>query len=283
MAGSLADRMDGDYQPPILTEPKGGPIPGPANPAGEQDGEQDKTGPDPHAAVLQQQWEQARADLLQQWPKTAQPMVDELAVQAEAASKAGDLSKLGGLESSAGVISALATPLSESGSKLARQAAAGVVAEAADAKVTITAPADAGAERVRQTADAVAQIIARGYASGAARASLQLAGSDPAEVKAEVARQLGELGTSKNGLVGDNIGALLSAAQHAGRLAVLEEHPAKSYEAVEINDKNECPACAEESGKRFPTLKAALKDYVSAGYVRCAGGLRCRGFIRPTW
>jgi hypothetical protein len=24
---TLGDRMDGDYQPPILTEPKGGPIP----------------------------------------------------------------------------------------------------------------------------------------------------------------------------------------------------------------------------------------------------------------
>lgn len=24
---TLADRMDGDYQPPILVEPKGGPIP----------------------------------------------------------------------------------------------------------------------------------------------------------------------------------------------------------------------------------------------------------------
>lgn len=238
---------------------------------------------DPHAAALQHQWEHAREDLLRQWPKSAQPMVDELAGQAEAAAKAGDLSKLGGLEASAGVISALATPLAESGSKLARQAAAGVVAEAADAKVSITAPVSAGAERVRQTAVAVAQIIARGYASGAARASLQLAGADPAEVRDEVERQLGELGQSKNGLVGDNIGALLSAAQHAGRLAVLEQHPAKAYEAVEVNDKHQCQPCHEESGKTFATLKLALKDYVNAGYIRCAGGLRCRGFVRPQW
>jgi hypothetical protein len=26
-SSTLADRMDGDYEPPILTEPKGGPVP----------------------------------------------------------------------------------------------------------------------------------------------------------------------------------------------------------------------------------------------------------------
>lgn len=281
---TLAQRMDLDRPVPILVEPKGGPIPDPANPASGQDGENVKAAAaDPHAALLQGQWEQAREDLLKRWPATAQPLVDELAGQAEAVATAGDLSKLGSLEASAGVISALATPLSASGTKLARQAAAGVVAEAADAKVTITAPVDAGAERVRQTADAVAQIIARGYASGAARISLQLAGADPAEVRAEVEQQLGELSTSQNGLVGDNIGALLSAAQHAGRLAVLEQHPAKSITAVEVNDSHRCEPCSEADGRSYPTLRAALKDYPAAGNRSCLGHSRCRGFLRPQW
>jgi len=237
---------------------------------------------DPHAAVLQQQWEQARDGLLKAWPKTAQPLVDELAGQAEAAVQAGDLALLGGLEASAGVVSALSAPLAESGTKLARQAAAGVVAEAADAKVAITAPADAGAERVRQTADAVAQIIAHGYASGAARISLQLAGAEPAEVKAEVERQLAELGTSQNGLVGENVGSLLSAAQFAGRLAMLEQHPAKSYRATEVNDAHECVNCREVDGREYKTLRAALTDYVGGGHYReCLGRSRCRGYPRP--
>jgi hypothetical protein len=275
--------VDGDHG--IRWESNGQPHPGVnriPDPGGSGGRVQAASG-DPHAALLQQQWEQARADLLNQWPATAQPMVDELAGQAEAAAQAGDVSALGGLAASAGVISALATPLAESGSKLAKQAAAGVVAEAADAKVTITAPADAGAERVRQTADAVAQIIARGYASGAARASLQLAGAEPAEVKAEVARQLGELGQSQNGLVGDNVGALLSAAQHAGRLAMLEEHPAKGYMAVEVNDQHRCEPCSAESSKQFRTLREALKDYPFSGFRSCLGHWRCRGFIRPQW
>jgi hypothetical protein len=270
----ISSRWSQTYQPPVLTEPPGGPVP---------TGGVKAAAADPHAAVLQQQWEQVTADLLAGWPATAQPLVDELAGQAEVSAGSGDLSMVGGLAASAGVVAALAVPLAASGSKLATLAAAGVVAEAADAKVTITAPADAGGVRVRQTADAVAQIIAKGYAAGAARVSLQLAGSDPGEVRDAVAAALTDLGTSENGLVGDNIGALLSAAQHAGRLAILEQHPAKGYEAVEVNDRNRCGPCAEEAGKRFPTLKAALKDYVHAGYIRCAGGSRCRGFIRPLW
>jgi hypothetical protein len=232
------------------------------------------------AAEIQQQWQQAKAALLKRWPKTAKPMVDELADQASSA----DTARLGELAVSAGVISAVATVLTKGGSDLAQAAAAGVVAEAANQQVTIDAPTKAGADTVRDTAAAIAGIIASGYASGAARAALQLAGTSPAEVKAAVAEQLTDLGTSENGLVGDNIGALLSAAQHAGRLAVLERHPANGYIAEERNDDgNRCRPCAEENQKRFATLAEALKDYPTSGYVRCEGRSRCRGHIRPLW
>lgn len=274
MAEGLADRMDGDYEPPILAEPQGGPIPG-AQP------EVQAAAPDPVAAELQQQWEQARTDLLDRWPDAAQPMVDELADQAQTAAESDDLSALGELAVSAGVIAALALLLDESASALAVSAAFGVAAEAAAVGVAITVPALAGAVRVRQTADAYARIIAAGYASGAARAALQLAGAGPAEIRSAVAQHLTDLGTSTGGLVGDNLGALLSAAQHAGRLAVLEQHPATAYEAVEVNDRNRCTVCAKADGHRYPTLAAALKDYPAAGNRSCLGGLRCRGFLRP--
>lgn len=277
---TLAQRMDSDRPVKVVVEPRGGPIPT-ADP--ESDDVQAAAG-DPHAALLQQQWEQARSDMLKRWPATAQPMVDELAGQAEAVVAAGNLAQLGDLEASAGVVSALAAPLNGSGSKLARQAAAGVVAEAADAKVSITAPADAGSERVRQTADAVARLISHGYAAGAAKVGLQLAGADPVDVRDAVAEALAELGTSENGLVGENIGSLLSAAQFAGRLAVLEQHPARSYRATEINDKNECVNCREVDGRTYKTLRAALVDYPGGGHFReCLGRQRCRGYPKPVF
>jgi hypothetical protein len=274
----LTARMDGDYEPPILVEPQGGPIPT------RNDSEVLAAAGDPDAVRIQDQWDAAKARLLRRWPKLAGPMVAELAGQAEAAVEAGDLALLGELQVSAGVVAAVAVPLRKSGTDLAQEAAAGVVAEAAAQGTDITAPDAPGRGRVEQHADAVARIIANGYASGAAKTALQLAGAGPADVRAEVERHLTELGQSVNGLVGENIGALLSAAQFAGRLAVLEEHPAESYVAVELLDRARCVECGKTANKIYQTLRAALVDYPGSGQMRrCEGRSRCRGHIAPRW
>lgn len=240
--------------------------------------------PEPDYTQIQQQWETAKADLLAQWPAAAQPMVDELATQAEAAVVADDLGLLGSLAVSAGVLAAVSLLLGDAGTGLAVSAAAGVVVEAAAQGVSVAVPDAPGAGRVRQTADAVAAVIASGYASGAARAALQIAGADPVVVRDAVAAHLEGLGTSVTGLVGDNVGALLSAAQYAGRLAVLESQPAQSYVSVEANDSARCEKCAEVDGRSYATLAEALVDYAGGGTFReCLGGLRCRGYIRPVW
>lgn len=268
-----AERVDDDYRPPILAEPDGGPIPGADVQAAAGDAD---------ARRIQDQWDKAKARLLRRWPKLAAKMIAELADQAEQAIEAGDLAALAELEVSAGVVAAVAVPLRKSGTDLAAEAAAGVVEEAAAQDVSITAPAEPGADRVRQHADVVARIIANGYASGAARTALQLAGAGPQEVRGEVERHLTELGESTNGLVGDNTGQLLSAAQFAGRLAVLEENPARSYRATEELDGNTCSPCRGVHNSSYVTLRAALADYPLSGSFRsCDGRGRCRGFVKP--
>ncbi len=274
---TLADRMDSDRPVPVLVEPKGGPIPG---------SEVQAAAGDPAAERIQQQWDAAKARLLKRWPKLAKSMVDELADQAESAVEAGDLALLGELQVSAGVVSALAVPIRKAGTDLAVEAAAGVVQEAAEQSVSISAPDAPARDRVEQHADAVARIIASGYASGAARTALQLAGAGPAEVRAEVRRHLDELGQSVNGLVGDNIANLLSAAQFAGRLAVLEQHPESEYQATETLDRGTCDPCRKANGQRFSTLRAALAVYPVSGQNRSCEGRsrgRCRGYIKPLW
>jgi hypothetical protein len=237
--------------------------------------------PAPDYAQIQAQWEQAKADLLAQWPVAAQPVVDELVQQAEGAVEADDLGLLGALAVSAGVVAAVSLLIGDAGVGLAVEAAAGVVAEAAAQGVTVAAPDTPGAERVRQTADAVAAVIAAGYASGAARAALQVAGADRDTVSAAVRAHLDELGTSVNGLVGDNVGALLSAAQNAGRLAVLEAAPAATYRAVEVNDKSRCGPCSEIADTEFASLAEAVAAYPASGFRDCDGKGRCRGFLFP--
>lgn len=280
---SLADRWDDDYEPPVLVEPAGGPVP-PFRPYEDDPDVVQAAAGDPDARRLQEQWDRKKAQLLRRWPKLAAKMVKELTAQAEQAIGAGDLAALAELEVSAGVVAAVAVPIRTSGTELAAEAAAGVVEEAARQQVTVTVPDEPGAERVRQHADVVARIIANGYASGAARTALQLAGAGPQEVRDEVERHLTELGESQNGLVGTEIGGLLSAAQHAGRLAVLEENPADEYEAREVSDgPNRCEPCGEVNGTRYLTLAEAIKDYPSAGFRGCLGRNRCRGGLHPIW
>ncbi|MFI6228619.1 hypothetical protein ACIBCR_15060 [Micromonospora echinospora] len=243
--------------------------------------------PEPDPAAVQEAWEQAKADLLAQWPATAQPMVDDLAAQTEALAEDGDLGAFGTLAVAAVVVAAVGGVLSAAAAALAAGAVAQVVAEAAAQGVTLTIPADAGASRAEAAAQAAAGVIAAGYATGAGRAALQHAGpnTDPAAVADKVREHLDGLSTSERGWVADNIGAALSAAQNAGRMAALADADPKpaGFRAVETNDTNTCRPCRDVDGTEYTTVIEAQADYPTAGYHACEGGLRCRGYLFPIW
>jgi hypothetical protein len=243
--------------------------------------------PEPDPAAVQEAWEQAKADLLAQWPATAQPMVDDLAAQAEQVAAADDLGAFGALAVSAAVVAAVAAVLAASAVSVASGAVTQVIAEAAAQGITLTIPADAGAGRAEAAAQAAAGVIAAGYATGAGRAGLQHAGpnADPATVAEKVREHLDGLSTSERGWVADNIGAALSTAQNAGRMAALNAaapRPA-GFRAVETNDTNTCRPCKDVDGTEYTTVAEAEADYPAAGYHACDGGLRCRGYLFPLW
>ncbi|MFG1846761.1 phage portal protein family protein [Micromonospora carbonacea] len=243
--------------------------------------------PEPDPAAVQEAWEQARADVLAEWPEQAQPMVDELAGQAEVAAEDSDLGALGTLAVSAAVVAALGVFLAGWASTLAAGAVAQVVAEAAAQGVTLNVPDGAGREQAEAAAHATAGILAAGYATGAGRAGLLHAGpsSDPRQVADAVRAHLDGLSTARRGWVADNVGALLTAAQNAGRLAALDAadpRPA-GFRAVEELDSNTCRPCRDIDGTEFTTVVEAQAAYPVAGYHACEGGLRCRGYVFPIW
>lgn len=243
--------------------------------------------PEPDPAAVQQAWEQARDEMLSQWPATAQPMVDDLTAQAEQVAAADDLGAFGALAVSTAVVAAVAAVLAAAAATVAAGAVAQVVAEAAAQGVTLTVPEDAGRARAQAAAQAAAGVIAAGYATGAGRAGLQHAGPEtaPATVAEKVRQHLDDLSTSQRGWVADNIGAALSAAQNAGRMAALtaaDPRPA-GFRAVEANDTNTCQPCRDVDGAEYTTVTEAAADYPTAGYHACEGGLRCRGYLFPIW
>ncbi|MFH8805231.1 hypothetical protein ACH4F6_37775 [Streptomyces sp. NPDC017936] len=109
-----------------------------------------------------------------------------------------------------------------------------------------------------------------------------LRSSRPSEqIAAEVDRELSTVD------VGAAAGAAMTAAQNAGRHAVLDAAPpASSYVASEILDSRTCGPCKTIDGRTFATLDDAVAQYPVMGYRDCTGaryGNACRGFIVAVW
>jgi hypothetical protein len=85
----------------------------------------------------------------------------------------------------------------------------------------------------------------------------------------------------------DQLGAAMTAAENAGRIAVLEAAPesagSATYSASEILDKNTCVPCQDIDGTDFVDLADAESNYPTGGFIECEGGMRCRGTVIATW
>jgi hypothetical protein len=251
----------------------------------------DDTEPDPaaeqkDAAQHQHAWERTRAQVLADWPDVAQPMVDDLAQQAADASASGDLSELATITVSAAVLAGLVAALTPPLLALAAESAGHVLADAKAHGVTVRKPKAPGAGKAGQVAEVTASLIATGYAQAATRKAMQVAGGTAEDVRAAVESTLTDMGGSAAGLVADQVGAGLTAAQAAGRSAAFAAAGKKiaGWRASETLDSNTCEPCREISQTVFATLAEVEAAYGGAGgYSGCLGGLRCRGFARAIW
>lgn len=232
------------------------------------------------AERVQAEWEAALAALLAAWPLLAAPMVAELATAAAAAVARSGVAGLASLSVTAEVRDAVTAALTERMTTLAASAGQQVVAEAAAQGATVEAAApDQG--RLSEVAAVTAALLASGYAASAVRRAMAVPLSGVADVVTEA---LNELSSAERGFVADHLGAALSAAQGAGRVAVLEASTPRLIRASEVNDRAQCGACKEVDGTEYPTLEAALADYPDGlRYKACAGLSRCRGMLLPIW
>jgi hypothetical protein len=247
------------------------------------------SGHDPQ--LVQQDWAQALDTLLSSYREVVRAQRYALVDQVIAAVKDGRADKLAVLtaDPAAGV-----TLLTTAMNTLAVTASTRMIAEADSQGVII----DPGAVKIKPTrltrvAQARAGLAAAYLAHQAGTKALQsvraAAGDDDLD---QAAMDAGDtIDTFLTGLsdtpLRDQLGAALTAAQNAGRVAVLEAAPesagAATYVASEINDQNTCDACIEEDGTEFDTLDDAEAAYPSGGFIDCAGGLRCRGTVIATW
>jgi hypothetical protein len=248
----------------------------------------DTAGLDDAADAQQHQaaWEQAKTQILADWPALTQPMVDDLSDQAAETSSSGDLARLTTIAVSAGVVAGLVAALTPPFTRVAAEAAGQVLADGKAHGVTVRPPNDQGAVAAGQVAALTASLIAAAYGQAATRKAMQVARGSASGVRSAVAGTLTQMGGAASGLVADQVGAGLSAAQHGGRLAAFNAAgPGKvvGWRSVETLDQNTCVNCEHESGRTYRTLEEMEAAYPVAGLATCLGGTRCRGYARAIW
>jgi hypothetical protein len=237
------------------------------------------------AAAHQQDWELALAHLLLQYRGVLSAQRTDLVDRVITAMQAGRPQDFALVPPAAGDGPSI---VAQAMDRVAQQAAAALVAEAADQGVTI------GLDRVRIDAaqlGGVAQArsgVASSYlAQQAGSKALQVYDPTPAGFAAaadEVDRYLASL---SDATLRDQLGAALTAAQNHGRIAVLEAAPESAgtarYVAAEFLDKNTCENCRKIDGTEFGDLAEAEAAYPTGGYSACLGLMRCRGTVVPVW
>lgn len=234
---------------------------------------------------VREQHEEALAALLEAWEPVAEQQYETLAEQIEAAVDAGDTEALATLvvDSAAGV-----KALRHALAGMAETAAAGMAEEAAEQGVQVRPPKvdkalrNAFGSELVEIAVVTASLLAADIAASAGREALRLL--TPGAVGREVAEQVGGfLRGLKNWFRRDQLGGALHRAQNAGRIATLAVAPTARYVASERNDANRCDPCSEIDGTEFDDLDAVRAAYGAGGYLRCEGGVRCRGTVQAIW
>lgn len=255
---------------------------------GEEEGEVEDGDP------VRRQFETALEDLLDGWVPVEDAWVDVLGDAVEAAVDDEDAGALGALSVD-----------SEEGAAVLRRALAGMakaaadrmVAEAAEQGVEVDTPElEAGVSNrvsvagiraaygseLAAVAVATAALLGSELARSAATEALRL--FTPGAVGRQVADGVKSfLRGLKGRFKKDQLGGALHRAQNTGRIAVLEEAPTARYVASERGDRNSCQPCKDVDGTEFDDLDAVRAAYGTGGYLRCEGGIRCRGTVVAVW
>lgn len=233
---------------------------------------------------VQEQWQEALDDLVEQWegevtPEARTELLDEIERLVEEA----QTDQLGAIAVSAATVALGAAAVSAAMLALAAKATEAMVEEAKRQGVTGITPADIDTDWLEGRANTASTLLTGGYAASAARqaAAVAVPDAEPKTVREQVAEHLDTLADRA---LRDQLGAALSAAQNAGRIAVMEgADEVASYHAVEVLDKNTCKPCKDIDGEEFESLAEATAAYLTGGYVKCQGRERCRGIVVALW
>ena len=241
--------------------------------------------------TVREQYDTALDALLTAWEPIAQAQIDDLADAIETAVDNEDLSGLAALTVSTADAEVV---LSQALAAMATTAAEQMADEAATQGVTVPVPTVAAplsnragrivayGDELATIASATATILGDDMARQAAVEALRqyTPGAVGSRVAASVKTFLGGL---KNRFRRDQLGGAMTRAQNLGRIAVVEETPARVYTATEKLDGATCEPCREIDGTEYTNVATIRDLYAAGGYQKCEGGSRCRGTFTARW
>lgn len=240
--------------------------------------------------TVREQYDTALDALLTAWEPIAQAQINDLANAVETAVDDEDVTALAALTVSTADAEVV---LSRALADMATTAAEQMASEAADQGVTAPVPAVAEplsnrlglvayGDELATIASATATILGDDMARQAAVEALRQ--YTPGAVGSRVAASVkGFLGGLKNRFRRDQLGGAMTRAQNLGRIAVVEETPARIYTATEKLDGATCEPCREIDGTEYTDLATIRDLYAAGGYQKCEGGSRCRGTFTARW
>lgn len=231
---------------------------------------------------VQDDWETALDALLTVWAASVvAEWISDLAEQIADVLRSGVLAGLADLKV---VTDTAINRVMNAMHDLADKAARRVVEEAA-AQDTELKAATPSRESFRGHATVTVELLADGLTIAAAReAQWRYAdAAEPAEAAKLIETYLGDMSTAEPE---KQLGAVLTAAQNAGRAETLRRGPVGAIYASEILDTSTCPPCRAVHGRwicNTDNLGPLHKLYPVGGYVDCRGRERCRGTVVGVW
>jgi hypothetical protein len=235
---------------------------------------------------MAEDWADALDRLLVEWDLVTVTWRDQLVEQVRQAVVDNDVERLAAMEVEQGNAVLILTDYLD---RMFETGEDQIAHEAADQGVTLdvynqvqNALTESILDILRAIASAVVALLGKGLADSVAREALRLWGTDPDAD--EIARRVGEHvdGLSDRALK-DQLGGSLTNAMNRGRLNALLTAPTAVWYASERNDSNACKPCRDVDERRFSTLEEANAAYPAGGYIKCEGGVRCRGSVVPVW
>lgn len=237
-------------------------------------------------AQMDKAWHEAVDATVEAWADIQQAQREQVTAAVQAAAEADDLDRLDGftVDTSDGERLLIARMIA-----YAREAGDAQQAEAEAQGVDVpewslddeALTAAAIRDRLRQIGRTAARVLGVGLVQAAVRQAMRVWGSGSAsQVAAQVDEHLAGL---SGAAVEEQVGAVMTAAQNEGRMAVLAVAPPATYTATEILDKASCKPCRDIDGTEYASLTEARKAYPTGGYTGCLGGPRCRGTLVTVW